>query len=75
MISEVIEVAEVNYLEVTDELIIYVVVPENGYLHDFLVKSSFFYLRPQVTSEVKMEVGEVLKLLPLPPGRCTESLN
>ena len=75
MTSEVTEVTKVKYLEVTEVLFIYVVVPENGYLHNFLVKSSFFYLRPQVTSEVKMEVGEVLKLLPLPPGRCTESLN
>ena len=30
MTSEVVEVAEVNYQEVTEELFIYVLVPENG---------------------------------------------
>ena len=30
MASEVTEVTEVNYLEVTKELFIYVLVPENG---------------------------------------------
>ena len=34
MTSEVTEVTEVNYLEVTKELFIYVVVPKNGSFHD-----------------------------------------
>ena len=33
MTSEVAEVTEVNYLEVTEELFLYVVVPENGSFH------------------------------------------
>ena len=35
MTSEVVEVTEVNYLEVTEELFIYVVVPENGSFSGF----------------------------------------
>ena len=34
MTSEVVEVTQVNYLEVTKELFIYVVVPKNGSFHD-----------------------------------------
>ena len=34
MTSEVVEVTEVNYLEVTEELFIYVVVTKNGSFYD-----------------------------------------
>ena len=34
MTSEVIEITEVNYLEATEELFIYVVAPENSSFHD-----------------------------------------
>ena len=34
MTSEVVEVIEVNYLEVTEELFISVVLPKNGSIHD-----------------------------------------
>ena len=33
MTSEVAEVTEVSYLEVTEELFLYVAVPENGTFH------------------------------------------
>ena len=35
MTLEVVEVIEVNYLEVTKELFISVVLPKNGSFHDF----------------------------------------
>ena len=35
------EVIGVNYLEVSEKLVIFVVASENGFFHDFLVKSSF----------------------------------
>ena len=35
------EVTEVNYLEVSEKLVIFVVALENGSFHDFLVISSF----------------------------------
>ena len=43
MTSEVVEVTEVTYLEVTEELFIYVVVPENGSFSGFLSKIKLFY--------------------------------
>ena len=64
MTSEVVEVIEVNYLEVTEELFIYGVVPENSSFHDLYAKSNFFtcglksdlggqggsWLRPEIAS-------------------------
>ena len=40
MTLEVVEVIEVNYLEVTKELFISVVLPKNGSFHDLLAKSN-----------------------------------
>ena len=41
MTSEVTEVTEVNFLEVTKELFIYIVVPENGSFRDLLARSNY----------------------------------
>ena len=70
---EVVEVTEVNFLEVTEKFITYVVVPKNGSFHNLLAKSNCFICGLKWPRRSRWKVAEHLKLLTLTSRWCTES--